>query len=138
MSTLNPHTPTLSAYPALALAATGSIDLDITSERFNAIMAALEVVNRLKLGARHTLALMRLCAQKSMTMTELAKECRVSAAVCTQIGRRLRALGLITITRDGRQAFAQPTDAARAVVTHILHLSALGGVSSLILKHAKP
>lgn len=131
--------PHLSDYPDLAVAATTTTaPLDIDGDDYAALMAALETLARLKLGARSTLALLHLCRRETpMTMGEIAKLTRTSTASTTGLVTRLEALGLLTAARtpaDKRLMLVRPTEGARRVLASVLALTGWGLATSQLLK----
>lgn len=131
--------PQLGDYPDLAVAATSTTAaLDTGSGDYAALMAALETLARLKLGARSTLALLHLCRREAaMPMGEIARLARMSTASATGIVTRLEALGLVTMRRteaDRRVMLARPTEAARRVLASVLALTAFGVAGNTVLK----
>lgn len=138
-------TTTLADFPELALAATNlngeARALDTTSYEFGGVMATLETINRLKLGARNAHVLGLLISLGPTRSTDLAKPARLSTAGVSVILRRLEELALITTSRhkdnsDRREVIATATQAAHNVMASIVALSALGAAATVLFRKA--
>ena len=132
-------TPGLSDYPELALAASAAKveALDTTGDAFAGVMACLETVNRLKLGARNALALGLPCQFGPMCAGSLALRLRIAPSAVSFLLRKLEGLALITTERPGsdrREVVVTATQAARNVMACVIGLTALGQAANVLNK----
>jgi DNA-binding MarR family transcriptional regulator len=130
--------PKISDYPHLALAATATTaGLDTTSETFHAVQGCLETLCRLRLSKRAALLLIVLARHGPLTMARVADALKVSQPNCSLITRRIEALGLIALDRQGpdlRRVHASITEAGRKVLASIIALTGLAGASAVLLR----
>jgi DNA-binding MarR family transcriptional regulator len=134
--------PGLADFPELALAASSDKvePLDTTHDAFAGVMACLDTVNRLKLGARNALALGLLCQCGPMKAGTLAARLRIAPSSVSILLRRLEMLAMITTQRtqdgsgDRREVIVTPTQAARNVMACIVSLTALGQAANVLNK----
>lgn len=138
-----PTTPSLSDYPALALAASAPNQeqrhLDVRSPEFCGVIACLETLNRLQLGSRNAHALALLIQRGPLRASDLCQSLRLSSPGVTVVLRKLEALALITTSRhsenaDRREVIATATAAAYNVVASLVALTALGQASAVLYR----
>lgn len=122
-----PTTPQLSDYPQLALAATsnGPELPNPETPAFTHLMATLDKLGRLNLGARNAHALGLLSKNGPMRPSELCTGLHLSTAGVSLILRKLEALGLVVTARvglhgDRRQVTARLTQAGSNVLACLL------------------
>lgn len=133
--------PKLSDYPHLALAATATTaGLDTSCETFHAVQGCLETLCRLKLSKRSALLLLVLARHGTLTMARVADALKVSQPNCSLITRRMEALGLIAMDRQGpdlRRVHASITEAGRKVLASLVALTGLAGASAVLSNHLR-
>lgn len=129
--------PLITDFPELALAASSvKVEpLNTQSDAFAAVMACVETVNRLRLGARNCHALGLLCQNGPLKAGSLSALLRIAPSSVSLLLRRLEALALITTTHhcgDRREVIAAPTQAARNVMAAIVALTGLGLAANVL------
>lgn len=136
------RTPSLSDFPALALAATATkAELDPKGETFAAVQACVETLARLRLSVSSTWLLTLLAKHGPQQCAELCQRMKISSPAMTGLITRLESLALISVQRgtapDRRAVIITATEPARKVLASLMALTALGAAAAVLTQPRK-